>query len=174
MEERPATDPKSTASAGIKSGGEVRPEAGRSVGSEGKRPKPTGRWRAILAVFALVFLAGFAPMWIKAERTADERDAARREARALRLESVSARAAMDARRGEYESARQAASQFFTELNAEMELGKGSLLSPAQRAGLQALVGRRDEMITFLARSDPASAERMAEIYLACREALNGS
>src|SRR5207248_4851993 len=44
-----------------------------------------------------------------------------------------ASAAVDARRGDYEPARQAASQFFTSLRAEIDKGEASGFTRAQRA-----------------------------------------
>jgi len=119
----------------------------------------------------LVFLAGFIPMWLKAGRHAGERDAALRAVKFLQLESLAAAAAVDARRGEYESARQSASHFFTALRTDLDLGPRSFLSAAQQAALRPLLAHRDSLITLLARSDPASAERLTEVYLACRKSL---
>lgn len=112
-------------------------------------------------------------MWLKANRHANERDVARRDLQLSRLELLAAEAAIDARRGEYESARQATSQFFTALRGELDSGKRSSLRPAQRDAIKPLLEQRDSLITLLARSDPASAERLAELYLACRQALRG-
>jgi hypothetical protein len=131
------------------------------------------RWLTGVIVIALVFGLGFVPMWLKAGRHANERDMARRDVRLLQLESVAGAAALDARRGEYEAARQSASWFFTALSTELELGAQSSLSPAQQDALKPLVAHRDGLITLLARSDPASAERLASVYLTCRQVLRG-
>lgn len=146
----------------------------KPTGSEaGKNAAHRGRWVAGIVAALLMFLAGFVPMWLKAGRQADERDAARREVKSLSLESLAAAAAVDSRRGEYESARQAASQFFTALRADLDAGPGSFLSAAQQAELKPLLTQRDGLITLLARSDPAAAERLTEVYLACRKSLRG-
>jgi hypothetical protein len=84
-----------------------------------------------------------------------------------------ASAVIDARRGDYEPARQAASQFFTSLRAEIDKGDASDLTQAQRAGLPPLFAGRDEVITLLARSDPAAADRLADLYVAYRKVMNG-
>jgi hypothetical protein len=47
----------------------------------------------------------------------------------------------------------------------------SALSEAQRNELAPLLGSRDEIITLLARNDPASAERLSNLYIAVRKAL---
>lgn len=136
-------------------------------------PADRRRWLSGVIVIALVFGLGFVPVWLKAGRNATERDSARREVKLLQFESVAAAAALDARRGEYETARQSASWFFTALSGEIDLGSKSSLSLAQQATLKPLLARRDDLITLIARSDPASAERLSEIYLACRQALRG-
>ena len=89
------------------------------------------------------------------------------------MQSNLASAAIDARRGDYEPARQAASQFFTSLRAEIDKGDSSYLTQAQRAAAQPLLDGRDEIITLLARSDPASADRLSELYVAYRKAVGG-
>lgn len=129
-------------------------------------------WVGVIAV-ALAFGLGLVPMWLKAGRHASERDSAQRQVRLLQFEVWAAAAAGDARRGEYELARQAASQFFTELREEFDLGPGSPLSLAQQDALKPLLTQRDNLITLLARNDPASGERLTEVYLACRKSLRG-
>jgi hypothetical protein len=144
-----------------------------TTGNADKKASPGKRWLAGGIVIVLVFLVGFLPMWVQAGRHAGERDAAHREMRLLQLEIAAAAAAVDSRRGEYEPARRAASWFFTALRAELDLGTRSSLSVAQQDSLKPLLDHRDALITLLARSDPASAERLAEIYLACRKSLRG-
>jgi hypothetical protein len=129
-------------------------------------------WVGAIAV-VLAFGLGFVPMWLKAGRHASERDSAQRQVRLLQFEVWAAAAAGDARRGEYELARQAASQFFTVLREEVDLGPGSSLSSAQQDALKPLLTQRDNLITLLARNDPASGERLTEVYLACRKSLRG-
>lgn len=138
-----------------------------------EKPTRQRHWLVGVVVLILVFLTGFLPMWLKAGRLAVERDTARREAKLLQLETFAAAAAIDARRGEYEPARQAASRFFTALGAELDLGPDSVLNPSQQNALKPLLLRRDDLITLLARNDPAAAERLTDLYLACRKSLRG-
>ena len=63
-------------------------------------------------VLILVFLLGFVPMWLKARGNAAELEIARRELSLSKLQNTIASAALDARRGDYEPARQAVSNFF--------------------------------------------------------------
>lgn len=124
-------------------------------------------------VLLIVFLLGLVPMWLKA-RASDARLAdAERRLTLVGMQGDLASAALDARRGDYEPARQAASQFFTSLRAEIDKGDTSYFTEAQRAGVQPLFAGRDEIITLLARSDPASADRLSDLYVAYRKALGG-
>ena len=116
------------------------------------------------AVLLIVFLLGFIPMWMTARTRARERDAAQASLRISSLQNALGNAAIDARRGEYEPARQAASEFFTNLQAEVDLGD-SVFNVAQRTTLRSLFAMRDDAITLLARSDPASAERLVVLYV---------
>lgn len=123
-------------------------------------------------VLLLVFLLGFIPMWLKARQSANSLAATERQLTLVRMQSNLASAVIDVRRGDYEPARQTASQFFTSLSAEIDKGDNSSFTPAQRTGLQALFTGRDELITLLARSDPASADRLSDLYVAYRKVMS--
>ena len=143
--------------------------------SEGELPKsvkpPPGRRRVGLYTAALfvVFLIGFIPMWLKARESNSRLAEAERQLTLVRMQDTLASAGIYARRGDYEPARQAASQFFTSLRAETDRGEASALTAAQRKGALPLFERRDEIITLLARSDPASADRLSDLYLSYRK-----
>ena len=122
-------------------------------------------------VLLIVFLAGFVPMWTSARSRALERDTARASLRISGLQNLIASAAIDARRGDYEPARQAASEFFTSLRADLDRGADSVFNDSQKAGLRPLFDGRDETITLLARSDPAAADRLADLYVRYRQAV---
>ena len=123
------------------------------------------------AVLLAAFLLGFVPMWLKARQCAGSLAEADRQLTLVRVQHDLASAAIDARRGEYEPARQAASQFFTSVRAEIDEGDASGLTQAQRQGVTPLLASRDELITLLARSDPASADRLSELFVKYRAAL---
>ena len=123
------------------------------------------------AIVALVaFLVGFVPMWLSGRTAARERDDVQQSLRLARLENTLAAAVIQARRGEYEPARQAASTFFTEVRSELD-NTPSLFSTAQRPSLEALMAARDQVITWLARSDPAVAEHLSNAYMEYRKAI---
>jgi hypothetical protein len=89
-----------------------------------------------------------------------------------RMENSLAAAAIDARRGDYEIARQAASDFFTSLRTETNKGVDSALSPVEIPSLQPLVTRRDEIITLLARGDATSADLLSDVYVSYHTIVN--
>jgi flagellar biosynthesis/type III secretory pathway M-ring protein FliF/YscJ len=122
------------------------------------------------AVLLIVFLLGLVPMWTTARSRAQERDTAQAALRISTLQNALASAAIDARRGEYEPARQAASDFFSNLGKEIARGPDSVFNETQRNNLRSMFATRDDTITLLARSDPASADRLVELYNTYRQA----
>ena len=131
------------------------------------------RFLIYAGVLLIVFLLGFVPMWLRARAASSSLVETEHQLILVRMQSTLASAVIDARRGDYEPARQAASQFFTSLQAELEKGNTSNFTQAQRQGLQPLFAGRDELITLLARSDPASADRLADLFVAYRKTMNG-
>jgi hypothetical protein len=139
--------------------------------------KPTSLTQRILiygGILLLAFLIGFVPMWLKARGYAAELAIARHELSVTRLQNTLASATIDARRGEYEPARQAVSNFFTSLRAEADKGSDSALTDPQKQSLQPLLAGRDEIITLLARSDPASADRLSDLYASYGKVMSPS
>jgi hypothetical protein len=132
------------------------------------------RWIGIYAAALLVvFMLGFLPMWLKARECRSSLDEAEQQLGLARMQNKLSAAAIDARRGDYEPARQAASQFFTSLRAETDKGDASALTQAQREAVVPLFTQRDEIITLLSRSDPASADRLSDLYASYRKITNG-
>ena len=123
------------------------------------------------ALLFVGFLLGCIPMWLKARESASSLATASHQLTLARMQNVLASAVIDARRGDYEPARQATSQFFSSLRAETDRGEASTLTTAQRDGVQPLFTPRDEIITLLARSDPAAADRLAELYVSYRKIM---
>src|SRR5215213_9224466 len=148
---------------------EVEPGSHRST--HAVRSTPLVRRLIIYAgVLLFGFLLGFIPMWLQARASAAKLADVERRLTLGGLQGDLASAAIDARRGDYEPARQSVSQFFTSLRAEIEKEDTSYFTQAQRAGAQSLFAGRDEIITLLARSDPASADRLSDLYVAYRKA----
>ena len=129
-----------------------------------------------IAIFAgivvVAFLLGLVPMGLRAWSRGNERDAAQSQLRLCNLQLTLASAAISARKGDYEPARQAASEFFTALHNQLDAtSTPSDLTTAQRDTLKPLLSDRDNLITLLARGDPASADRLADLYTTYQKAM---
>ena len=131
------------------------------------------RYIIYAAVLLVVFLLGLIPMWLKARTAASSLAETEHQLVLAKMQNDLASAVIDARRGDYEPARQAVSRFFTSLRTEIDNGDSSNYTEAQRNSLQPLFAGRDELITLLARSDPASADRLSDLFLAYRKIMNG-
>jgi hypothetical protein len=129
--------------------------------------------RRILFLVALVavYLVGFIPTWLKLRDQTAQREKAEHALGSTRIVKDLGSAAIDARRGQYEPARLEASAFFTAARVEIDQGSESALTQQQRDALVPLLAPRDEVITLLARSDPASADRLSNLYVAVRKIL---
>ena len=120
------------------------------------------------ALLVVAFMLGFVPMWLKSRASSSSLSGATRRLSLVTIQNTLASAVIDATRGDYEPARQAASSFFTSVRTETNRGNDSLLSQAQREGVQPLLAQGDDIITLLARSDPASADRLSDLYVSYR------
>ena len=124
-------------------------------------------------IVVVVFLLGLVPMWLSSRTCAKERDEAQRELRLSKLENDLSAAVINARRGEYELARQASSRLFTSLGAQCDASAAqSDLTRPQCETLRPALAQRDELITLLARNDPASADRLTDTYVSFQKAMS--
>ena len=121
-----------------------------------------------LGVAVIAFLFGFLPMWWAKRTVSQELETAKRELKRQQIENSLSAAAVYARRGEYEPARQNASSFYTEMQGEMNSSDPKALTAQERAQVPALLSGRDEVITLLSRGDPASADRVSDVFAAYR------
>lgn len=128
------------------------------------------RFAIYATVLFAAFLLGFLPMWLTARTRTAERDAAQQALRLAQIETSLAAAAIQARRGEYERAREATSTFYTSLQAELGRADSGVAAPS-RGALQGILDERDQMITLLARGDAAAADRLANLYISYRQAV---
>jgi hypothetical protein len=146
--------------------------ADEQTGPEEVREAPMNdfmrRWLIRFAVLALAFLLGLVPMWWAKSNVAYDLDQAKREIRRGQIENLLSAAALYARRGEYETGRQNASSFFTELQAELNKADSSVFTAPEGTQLSSLLGGRDDVITLLSRNDPAAADRLSDMYVAYR------
>lgn len=92
------------------------------------------------------FLIAFVPMWLRAQARANERDEAQQTLRQTQAENTLRAAAIFARRGDYEPAREAASTFYTDLQADFDRRESALSAP-RRDVLQPLLAERDDIVS---------------------------
>lgn len=131
------------------------------------------RYIIYAGILLIVFLLGFIPMWLKARTVTSSLAETDHQLVRCSMQSNLASAVIDARRGDYEPARQALSKFFSSLNAEIDKGSNSSnFTRTEREAMQPLFDGRDELITLLARSDPASADRLSDLFVAYRKIMN--
>lgn len=120
------------------------------------------------------FLFGAVLMGVTAWDVSNQRDLARHELRLSKMQGMLASSVIDARRGEYEPARQTASDFFTELRSQIDRGTNSDLTQVQQDRLKPLLAQRDDLITLLARTDPAAADRLSDLYTNYRGVMSNA
>ena len=108
-------------------------------------------------------------MGVRLLQTQRQRDALQQRLQVATLEMNLSSAAVMARHGDYTAARDAASRFFAD--AKQAVDAGDDLTAAQLTYLQSALGGRDDVITLLARGDPAGAERLTTMYVVHRAAL---
>jgi hypothetical protein len=125
-----------------------------------------------VALLLVAFLRGLVPIWLKARKCASSLSEAERRSSLAKTQNFLGSAAIDARRGDYEPARQAASDFFTLLGTETSKGVDSALSQQKKDAAQPLLAQRDQIITLLARGDVASANMLSDLYVAYRKLVN--
>ena len=122
-------------------------------------------WAIRLAALLAAFLLGFVPMWLSSRNITANLEQTTRDLRRSRLQNTLSSAVINARRAEYETARQNASSFFTEVRNEIDKEETNVFSTAEKARITGLLSTRDEIITLLSRNDPAAADRLSDLYI---------
>lgn len=135
--------------------------------AQGKLPS----WAIWGLVLLLAFLLGFVPMWLKSRSVSHELETTQKQLRKADLRNSLLTAIVEAQNGEYEIARQKASDFFTDLDAEIAKGEQGSLTTEQSQKLKPIFADRDAMITLLAQRDPASVMRLTDIYATYKQAF---
>ena len=135
--------------------------------------KPETMKRIKITAFAAVvgYLIGFVPVWLTSAGYQEELNSVVKVLRPSVLQNDLATATIDARRGEFEQARQQASSFFTDLRAELDREESSFAT-SQREAVRSILEQRDETITLLARKDPASADHLTDLYFSYMQVKN--
>jgi hypothetical protein len=153
------------------------PETGTTgpAAEAGKKPGASSsmatRFVIVLIVAVIAYLAGFVPSSLKSRSLSHRVSDLRRQLALSQIENKLAAATLDANLGQHEPARQSASQFFTQLRDEIDQDKNSALNQTQRDQANQLLNQRDEVITLLARGDPSSSKRLADLYVAFRKLM---
>ncbi len=137
-----------------------------------ERTSPARRVGVYAVVLLVVFLLGLVPMWLKSRSCAGSLADVEQQLSLARMQNNLSSAVIDARRGDYEPARQAASQFFTDLRTEVDKAGASPLTQPQREGVLPLFTQQDELITLLARGDPAAADRLSGLHASYRKIVS--
>ncbi|HEX7050369.1 MAG TPA: hypothetical protein VF188_09225 [Longimicrobiales bacterium] len=120
------------------------------------------RWKAgLIAAAALVigFAVGFGWQYIRAERLESALTQTRDELTFQRLAITLGAATLEAQTGDYEAARQKASDFFTGLQHNIERTPESA-----RPAMSDILAERDSTITVLSRGAPQSKDVLGEIF----------
>jgi hypothetical protein len=100
------------------------------------------------------------------ETTRVELDSTRHELTFEHLEATLGAATIEAQRGNHESARRLASDFFTRLQADVETAPAGA-----QASLRSILAQRDVMITELSRASLESGGQLAELFAQYRAAM---
>lgn len=138
------------------------------TGDRAGKMKKFGIYAAILLI---AFLLGFLPMWLQKREVSNLQIATQRQLDRTEIKGLLTTAIVEARRGEYESARQMTSDFYTKLRAQVDDTSNVTYSSDERGKLNSVFADRDATITMLAQRDPASSEKLTQMYIAYQTAL---
>lgn len=147
------------------------PKVNKEVAQENKsnfKKLELSFWKRVgifVGLLIAAFLLGLVPMWLSELKTEQQRDAAQANLKVSQIQNRLATASIKVSHGEYEEARLATSDFFTDLRTEID-SKESVFNAEQRESLRGIIAQRDELITLLARNDPSTGDRLATLYLA--------
>lgn len=128
-------------------------------------------WVSWVAALVVIFLLGFVPMWWQYRQANQANEAAQSQLRKAETKNLLTSSIVEAKNGEYETSRQYMSEFFTNLNTEIEKGDSGNLTTSEREKLKPVFTNRDSIITLLAQRDPASVERLTDIYTTYKQAF---
>jgi hypothetical protein len=140
-----------------------------STPNNGKENDTVTRTREVLiAVGAIIvaFAIGFGWQYSHARRFSIDLQNAQHELGLQKLVATLGAATIDAQRGAYEPARQLASDFFTQLEAQKQAAP-----IGAQAQLASIALQRDAIITALSRNDPQSGVLLTALFTRLRIAL---
>ncbi len=120
-------------------------------------------------VLVLVFLAGFAPQYVKNRTLESELQNARRSIAAAGLRDLAAMSYFQAMQKNYGLAAGAAARYFNRLPEVAN----QMQDPARQQALHELLSRRDSLTAELARGDAGAASDLQDLFLKTRQATGG-
>ena len=128
------------------------------------------RISTVAYLMLLACLAGYVPGWLAARGYEFEINDLRRQTRLNSIRTFLAEATLNANRGEFEEARRNSSDFFTNLQAELDR-EDPLFDARDRSKLDDIASKRDEVITRLARGDKMAASLLSGWYFSTEDVL---
>jgi hypothetical protein len=137
------------------------------------RNETTRRWMIRGIALLAAFLLGFVPMWLSSRENARSLAQSQLHLKRNQMQNTLALAVIDARRGEYETARQTTSDFFTQVRTELDINS-DVFSSEERTKIAGVLSARDEIITMLSRADSVGAERLSDFYVDYRNIVNAA
>ena len=114
----------------------------------------------------IAFLIGFGWQYTRARSLNDELEQTNQQLTFKELEATLAAATIQATQGNFEISRQLASQFFTDLQNDIEQAPED-----KKTELRAISNQRDIIITAASRSDPQTASLLGQLYSTYRVAF---
>lgn len=133
---------------------------------------PYVKWGIFAGIVLIAFLIGLIPMLMQKWEIQSELAKTQTQLRQSEIKGLLTSAIVEAKRGEYEPARQSASSYFTQLRTEEEKSvEESFLTTDVRGKLKPIFDERDAIITMLAQRDPASVERLTNVYATYLQAM---
>ena len=137
-------------------------------------PTPWMRRVAIYTALSLVFfLLGYVSLWGNSHENANRLSEAQDDLRLAQMQNLLGYAVIHAQRSDFDAALLSVSSFYTSLRAEVDGGEASAFSLAQQEATTQMLTGRDDIITLLARRDPAAAARLSGLYRTYSQILAG-
>ena len=151
---------------------------GVSAGVHDQQPEPYLRLNRVKSFATMAYLmllaclVGYVPGWLAARGHEFEINDLRSQTRVNSIRVSLAEAALNANRGEFEEARRNSSDFFTNLQAELNR-EDPLFDADDRTKLDSILSRRDEVITQLARGDKNMTTLLSGWYFTTEKLFQG-
>jgi hypothetical protein len=132
------------------------------------------RFAIVIGLMLTAYLVGFVPGWLSANELEARLARSKELNGAHALKADLAAASLHSSQGRFEEAIVAAGSFFDKLDKEIVAGGGILNNePALGEAAANMLARRDEIVTMLARGDPAASGVLVGWYFELEQVTNG-